>query len=163
LYTIPTGSNPTGKSIPFSRKKEIYEIAQQHDLIIMEDDPYYYLQFDKRIPSFLSLDTDGRVLRFDSFSKIVSSGLRLGFATGPAPLVERLNLHMQVFFLLPTPHHWLALISCLSGHFSAPKWFIPGSTFGFEYTSPFPLKSTRTTQKISQKSNQAMKLNSRNS
>lgn len=99
LYTIPTGSNPTGGSLSEAEKSEVYAIAQQHDLLIMEDDPYYYMQFldagEKRTRSFFSMDVDGRVLRFDSFSKLLSSGLRLGFATGPKPLIERLELHSQ--------------------------------------------------------------------
>jgi kynurenine/2-aminoadipate aminotransferase len=41
------------------------------------------------------MDTEGRVLRFDSFSKIMSSGLRVGFVTGPITLVRRIELHMQ--------------------------------------------------------------------
>lgn len=46
LYTVPTGGNPTGYSCNFDRKQRIYDIAQKHDLIILEDDPYYYLQVD---------------------------------------------------------------------------------------------------------------------
>lgn len=46
--------------------------------------------------SFLSLDTEGRVVRFDSFSKILSSGLRVGFVTGPEPLLRNIELHVQV-------------------------------------------------------------------
>ena len=42
------------------------------------------------------MDIEGRVIRFDSFSKVLSSGLRLGFVTGPPPIIERINLHMQV-------------------------------------------------------------------
>jgi len=42
------------------------------------------------------MDVDGRVLRFDSFSKIVSSGLRLGFVSGPKPLLTQIGLHGQV-------------------------------------------------------------------
>eukprot|EP00510_Aplanochytrium_minuta_P002320 CAMPEP_0184014912 /NCGR_PEP_ID=MMETSP0954-20121128/5987_1 /TAXON_ID=627963 /ORGANISM="Aplanochytrium sp, Strain PBS07" /LENGTH=429 /DNA_ID=CAMNT_0026295575 /DNA_START=5 /DNA_END=1294 /DNA_ORIENTATION=+ len=96
LYTIPTGSNPTGITTPENRKREIYSICCEHNLLLLEDDPYYYLQFkENRVKSFSSIDKYGRVLRFDSLSKIISSGLRLGFASGPKPLVERLNLHMQ--------------------------------------------------------------------
>lgn len=98
LYTIPVGSNPTGVSLSAERKAAIYDIARQHQMLIMEDDPYYYIQFNDsaiRTPSFLSMDTDGRVLRFDSFSKLISSGLRLGFATGPSQLIDRLELHQQ--------------------------------------------------------------------
>ncbi|KAM8938665.1 kynurenine/alpha-aminoadipate aminotransferase, mitochondrial [Pelodytes ibericus] len=96
LYTIPNGGNPTGASLTTERKLEIYKLAQQYDLIIIEDDPYYFLQFNKPYaPSFLSMDVDGRVIRADSMSKILSSGLRIGFLTGPKPLLDRVVLHMQ--------------------------------------------------------------------
>jgi len=96
LYTIPTGANPTGASMPLERKRQVYAIAQRHGLLIVEDDPYYYMQYaESRTPSFLSLDTDGRVMRTDSFSKILSSGVRIGVVTGPAALVEQMCLHNQ--------------------------------------------------------------------
>ncbi|KAM9718347.1 kynurenine/alpha-aminoadipate aminotransferase, mitochondrial isoform 2-T2 [Menidia menidia] len=96
LYTIPNGGNPTGASMTAQRKQDVYQLAQQYDMLIIEDDPYYFLQFEKPwAPSFLSMDVDGRVIRTDSFSKILSSGLRLGFVTGPKPLVDRVVLHIQ--------------------------------------------------------------------
>eukprot|EP00096_Caligus_rogercresseyi_P015740 TRINITY_DN8215_c0_g1_i2.p1 TRINITY_DN8215_c0_g1~~TRINITY_DN8215_c0_g1_i2.p1 ORF type:complete len:302 (+),score=61.44 TRINITY_DN8215_c0_g1_i2:62-907(+) len=100
LYINPTGMNPTGTVLSSERRKKIYDICCRRDILILEDDPYYYLQFGReRAPSFLSMDTEGRVLRFDSFSKVLSSGLRLGFVTGPKPLVERIVLHMQASVL----------------------------------------------------------------
>ncbi|XP_041821223.1 kynurenine/alpha-aminoadipate aminotransferase, mitochondrial [Chelmon rostratus] len=96
LYTIPNGGNPTGASMTTQRKQEVYELARQYDMLIIEDDPYYFLQFDKPwAPTFLSMDVDGRIIRTDSFSKILSSGLRIGFVTGPKPLVDRVVLHIQ--------------------------------------------------------------------
>lgn len=47
LYLVPNGGNPTGAGLTLERKKEIYKIAQDYDLIILEDDPYFYLQFSK--------------------------------------------------------------------------------------------------------------------
>lgn len=93
LYTIPTASNPTGVSTTLERKQKIYELACEYNIMIMEDDPvrthflikilgwcvlqYFYLQFGPhKIPSYLSIDTQQRVLRFDSFSKIMSAGAR---------------------------------------------------------------------------------------
>ncbi len=100
LYTIPVGSNPTGASLTLERKKEIYSIARKFELLILEDDPYYWMQFSsQRTPSFLSMDVDGRVLRFDSFSKLLSSGLRVGFVSGPPALIERIELHQQASVL----------------------------------------------------------------
>lgn len=96
LYTIPNGGNPTGISLSTERKEAIYKIAREYDFLIIEDDPYYFLQFTKPLaPTFLSMDVDGRVIRTDSMSKILSSGLRIGFLTGPQPLIERVILHMQ--------------------------------------------------------------------
>ncbi|XP_041129828.1 kynurenine/alpha-aminoadipate aminotransferase, mitochondrial [Polyodon spathula] len=96
LYTIPNGGNPTGASMTTERKREVYQLAQDYDFLIIEDDPYYFLQFEKPwVPTFLSMDVDGRVIRTDSFSKILSAGLRLGFVTGPKPLIDRIVLHIQ--------------------------------------------------------------------
>lgn len=55
----------------------------------------HLLPFQKRPVSFLSIDTEGRVLRFDSFSKIMSPGFRVGFCTGPKHLIGRIELHVQ--------------------------------------------------------------------
>lgn len=66
--------------------------------MIFEDDAYYFLNFEenplKRARSYLALEREvngetGRVMRFDSLSKIVSSGMRLGILTGPTPAVQR--------------------------------------------------------------------------
>ena len=70
LYINPTGANPTGTLLSVERRKEIYQLCCDYNLLLLEDDPYYYLQFgdkDTRPPSFLSLDTQGRVLRSPLF------------------------------------------------------------------------------------------------
>ncbi|KAJ8262131.1 hypothetical protein GJAV_G00162680 [Gymnothorax javanicus] len=96
LYTIPNGSNPTGTSMTTERKREVYQLAREYNFLVIEDDPYYFLQFEKPwAPTFMSMDVDGRVIRTDSFSKILSSGLRIGFLTGPKPLIDRVVLHIQ--------------------------------------------------------------------
>merc|ERR1719330_756414 len=46
LYTIPTGHNPSGATISAERRAAVYALAQQHNLLIMEDDPYFFLQLD---------------------------------------------------------------------------------------------------------------------
>jgi kynurenine/2-aminoadipate aminotransferase len=60
---------------------------------LLEDDPYYYLQFHNAIPSYFSLDVDGRVLRFDSLSKIISAGFRIGWVSGASYLIDKIVLH----------------------------------------------------------------------
>eukprot|EP00808_Paulinella_micropora_P010892 g51762.t1 len=121
LYTVPTGANPSGGTMTLERKIKLYKVAREYDLLILEDDPYYYLQFpepgQRRVRSLYSLDQDGRVLRFDSFSKLVSSGLRVGFVTGPTPLVERIELHSQATTLHSSGVSQ-ALLSCLLDHWA---------------------------------------------
>ncbi|XP_077303027.1 kynurenine/alpha-aminoadipate aminotransferase, mitochondrial-like isoform X2 [Arctopsyche grandis] len=100
IYINPTGNNPTGTVIPNDRRQEIYDIACEYDLIILEDDPYHFMHFNDEVPkSFISYDVEGRVLRFDSLSKVLSSGLRLGWITGPKPLISVIELHMQASYL----------------------------------------------------------------
>ncbi|KAM9969397.1 hypothetical protein ACTFIR_001232 [Dictyostelium discoideum] len=116
IYLIPCGQNPSGTTMNHQRKLDIYSICSKYNLLIIEDDPYYYLQFESSEnaaagdsddddgascsslnlgKSFLSMDVDGRVLRFDSLSKILSSGLRIGFVTGNKQLLEKINFHQQ--------------------------------------------------------------------
>lgn len=124
LTLLRLGHNPTGIVLSVERKKEIYAICHKYDVIIVEDEPYWYLQFpsaateeaksrgqpipapshspattttsssgypflDSLTPSFLSLDTDGRVVRLDTFSKTVAPGCRLGWITCQPALAER--------------------------------------------------------------------------
>uniref|UniRef100_A0A1B6EA68 Aminotransferase class I/classII large domain-containing protein n=2 Tax=Clastoptera arizonana TaxID=38151 RepID=A0A1B6EA68_9HEMI len=97
MYINPTACNPSGTTLTTERKKILYKMACEYNFIILEDDAYYFLHFLPEDPvSFLSMDTEGRVLRVDSFSKILSSGLRVGYVTGPLPLLRRMELHMQV-------------------------------------------------------------------
>ncbi|XP_073433441.1 kynurenine/alpha-aminoadipate aminotransferase, mitochondrial isoform X3 [Dendrobates tinctorius] len=121
LYTIPNGGNPTGASLTRDRKIEVYKIAQEYDLIIVEDDPYYFLQFNKPwAPSFLSMDIDGRVIRADSMSKILSSGLRIGYLTGPKPLIDQIVLHMQASTLHTSAFTQIMVVQLLQ------KWGVDG-------------------------------------
>lgn len=100
VYTCPTGSNPTGASASLPRKQKILALIRKFKLLIMEDDAYFYLHFDRpnRAPSYFELEKSdggerGRVIRFDSLSKVLSSGMRLGFVTGPVPIMDVIDLH----------------------------------------------------------------------
>lgn len=99
----PIGANPTGTVLPEERKQEIYKLAQKYDFLILEDDAYYFLHFmDNQPTSILSIDTEGRVIRFDSFSKIFSAGLRLGAVTAHKDILEKMSLHFQCSNLQPS-------------------------------------------------------------
>ncbi|CCM00523.1 uncharacterized protein FIBRA_02557 [Fibroporia radiculosa] len=96
LYTVPCGQNPSGSTLTMERRRQIYELAQRFDIMIIEDDPYYFLQYTSQsstqalTPSFLSMDVDGRVMRVDSLSKVVAPGTRLGWITSNSLFHEHL-------------------------------------------------------------------------
>ncbi|KAJ5913088.1 hypothetical protein N7504_001971 [Penicillium tannophilum] len=124
MYTVTMGQNPTGGVLQIERKKEIYALCQKYDVIIVEDEPYWNLQFpsayemeaqarglsipsprnynangkssgypflDALAPSYLSIDTEGRVIRLDTFSKSIAPGSRLGWITAQPAIIERLT------------------------------------------------------------------------
>jgi DNA-binding transcriptional MocR family regulator len=111
MYTVTIGQNPTSGTLSVDRRIELYALCVKYDIIIVEDDPYWYLQFpssspssvapkpakssgfaflDSLIPSYLSIDYQGRVVRLDTFSKTVAPGCRLGWITAQPALVERI-------------------------------------------------------------------------
>ncbi|KAJ5717280.1 hypothetical protein N7488_002926 [Penicillium malachiteum] len=108
FYTIPCGQNPTGTTQSLKRRRRILEIAEEHDLIIIEDDPYYLLRpglcseaavpdtLAGGVPSYLSLDTSGRVVRLDSTSKILAPGLRAGWITANDSIIEKFLDYQEV-------------------------------------------------------------------
>ncbi|KAH8923944.1 PLP-dependent transferase [Atractiella rhizophila] len=98
FYTCPTGSNPTGRSTTEARKKEILDLIYEYELLLLEDEPYWFIYYgeDEKPRSYFELEgrhDGGRVLRLDSFSKVLSSGLRLGFLTGPREILDRVDLN----------------------------------------------------------------------
>ncbi|EJD07066.1 PLP-dependent transferase [Fomitiporia mediterranea MF3/22] len=99
LYTVPYGCNPTGMTASRERRLEVLDLARKYNFLILEDDPYYYLYYGRaaRPPSYFALELEqgevGLVLRFDSVSKILSAGIRIGFASGPKPILDAMDLH----------------------------------------------------------------------
>jgi len=95
LYINPTGTNPTGAVMSEIRRRKVYELAQKYNFLIIEDDPYCFIHFLNKQPvSFFSLDTDGRVIRMDSFSKIISAGFRVGAITAHKDIINKLIIHI---------------------------------------------------------------------
>lgn len=97
LYAVPTFQNPSGTVIPENRRKKILDLAHEHDLLIVEDDPYGKLRFDgEHVPTFFSLDNnEGRVLYLGTFSKILVPGFRLAWSVGPADLTRKMVISKQ--------------------------------------------------------------------
>lgn len=96
LYTISTFQNPSGITISLEKRRKILGLAEKYDFLIYEDNPYGELRFSgEEVPTFKSMDKDGRVIYFGSFSKILAPGMRLGFTSAPKPLLERMIICKQ--------------------------------------------------------------------
>jgi 2-aminoadipate transaminase len=72
------------------------QIAHEQELVVLEDNPYGLLRYEgDALPTLLSLDGGRYVVYLGTFSKILSAGLRLGWAAAPRPILEKLNLGKQ--------------------------------------------------------------------
>jgi len=92
LYTIPNFHNPTGVTMSLRRREKLADLAARYRLLIAEDDAYGDLRYEGApLPSLLSLDETGLVLKLGSFSKIAAAGLRLGWAAGDADAIAALT------------------------------------------------------------------------
>lgn len=49
IYLVPTANNPTGTTLPAHRRRQIYDLACKYDFLILEDDPYMFLNFDDEV------------------------------------------------------------------------------------------------------------------
>ncbi len=96
LYLTPTYHNPAGVTMDLQRRRKVMDLAHEYDLLVVEDDPYHLLNYDgDHVQNLKSMDEDNRVLYFSSFSKILSPGLRLGYAIGHKDLVAKVVLAKQ--------------------------------------------------------------------
>ncbi len=96
MYLVPTFQNPSGTVIPENRRRKILDLAHEHDLLIVEDDPYGRLRFDgDPVPTMKSMDTEDRVLYLGTFSKILVPGFRLAWSAGPSDLVHKMVVSKQ--------------------------------------------------------------------
>lgn len=137
LYIIPTCQNPTGLTQSIETRKQIYQLASVHDFIIIEDDPYGYLSlppfsepnsFDIQketisvdeylrhhfIPSYLSFDIEGRVIRIETFSKVFSPGLRLGYLVGHENIIKVIRKNTAIGSRSPSGPSQLILLNIIN-------------------------------------------------
>jgi 2-aminoadipate transaminase len=104
IYTIPNFQNPGGVTMSLERRRRLVEVARERELLVLEDNPYGLLRYEEApLPTLYSLDAahSGRsgksdfVIYLGTFSKILSPGIRLGWAVAPRPVLEKLNLGKQ--------------------------------------------------------------------
>jgi len=104
IYVIPDFQNPSGITIPDSRRLKIIEIADKYDLLIVEDSPYREVRFEGKPQKLMKeLDTTGRVITLFTFSKIFAPGFRVGWVVGHPEILDKLVMAKQTADLCTSP------------------------------------------------------------
>jgi len=112
IYTIPNFQNPGGVTMSLPRRHRLVEVAREREMMVLEDNPYGMLRYEgEPLPTLHSLDAlaakrggaSDFVVYLGTFSKILSPGVRLGWAVAPRPVMEKLNLCKQGADLCSSP------------------------------------------------------------
>lgn len=110
VFLNPDHQNPSGTVLSTARRRKVLEMSAEFGIPVVEDDPYSLTSFNGEInPTLKSMDQNGNVLYISSLSKIVASGLRVGWVIGPTPVIQRLaDAKQQVDFGHSVFPQWVA-------------------------------------------------------
>src|SRR3954470_15570236 len=96
IYSVPSFQNPAGVTLSEERRRRLVELAREHELLIVEDNPSGLLRYDgDPQPTLYSLDGGDYVLYLGTLSKILSPGIRIGWVAAPPPVLEKIGLGKQ--------------------------------------------------------------------
>lgn len=89
IYTIPSFQNPSGTTLSRERRVRLVELAERWNAVVLEDDPYSLIRFSgEPLPSLAELaDRPDRVIRVETFSKVLAPGLRVGWVEADPRIV----------------------------------------------------------------------------
>jgi 2-aminoadipate transaminase len=94
IYTIPNFQNPSGVTLVTERRHQLVEIADEHDLLIIEDDAYFDLYFDSEAARLVPLAAlrPERVVYLGTFSKVLAPGIRTAYLRAPEAIARKIEL-----------------------------------------------------------------------
>jgi DNA-binding transcriptional MocR family regulator len=102
LYTIPTFQNPSGRTLSVERRRRIVELVRDHELLVLEDDPYGLVRYEGEAPpSLFELEGGERVAYSSSFSKTIAPGIRVGYFVLPPELEAQLEAQAVSTYITP--------------------------------------------------------------
>ena len=114
LYTVPNFHNPAGTTLSVQRRPQIIEICQRYAILVLEDNPYGLLGFDREpFDAMRSLSEEG-VVYLGSFSKTFAPGLRVGWALAPHAVREKLVLASESAMLCPSAYSQMTVSTYLA-------------------------------------------------
>jgi len=118
LYLIPNFQNPAGVTLSAVRRLEILDIAKEHGILVVEDNPYGLLWFDAPPPPAIRSADDAGVIYLGSFSKTFAPGFRVGWVVAPHGIREKLVLASEAAILSPSSFSQMVL----SNYFEDEDW-----------------------------------------
>jgi len=90
-YIIPSFQNPSGHTLPPERRKQLVELAQKHNFLVIADEVYQFLGYTQTPPTSFGAEIDsGQVISVNSFSKILAPGLRLGWLHSNSTVIQKI-------------------------------------------------------------------------
>ncbi|HEY7150516.1 MAG TPA: PLP-dependent aminotransferase family protein, partial [Solirubrobacterales bacterium] len=96
VYSVPTFQNPAGVTLSVERRRRLIELASEREVLVVEDNPYGLLRYEGEArPPLYQLDGGNYVIYVGTLSKILSPGIRLGWAVAPPPVMEKIELGKQ--------------------------------------------------------------------
>jgi 2-aminoadipate transaminase len=119
VYTVPSFHNPAGVTMSLERRRALVRLVRERELLVLEDNPYGLLRYEgEPLPTLYELDGAEYVIYLGTFSKILSPGLRVGWAAAPHPVLAKLNLGKQAADLCSSSfsQHFVAT------YFAARDW-----------------------------------------
>jgi 2-aminoadipate transaminase len=119
IYTVPTFQNPAGVTMSLPRRERLVRVANERELLVLEDNPYGLLRYEgDPVPSLRALDGGEFVIYLGTFSKILSPGIRLGWTAAPRPVLAKMNIGKQAADLCSSSmtQHFVA------AYFESGRW-----------------------------------------
>jgi len=114
LYSVPNFHNPAGTTMSLERRPQIVEICHRHGILVLEDNPYGLLGFDREPYAAMRTLSDEGVVYLGSFSKTFAPGLRVGWALAPHAVREKLVLASESAILCPSAYSQMTVSTYLA-------------------------------------------------
>ena len=112
IVIVNSPNNPTGVVYPADEVRAMCELAEKHNLLILSDEIYNVLSYDGPAASPAAYAPD-RTLLLRGFGKSYGmTGWRMGYAAGPAAIIQEMaKLQQYTFVCAPQPAQWACLVA----------------------------------------------------
>ncbi|CAL8976963.1 2-aminoadipate transaminase [Propionicimonas sp. T2.31MG-18] len=97
VYLIPTFQNPTGRSMPAARRREVADVLLRTGVPLLEDDPYGELRFEGEAAAPLAAlpGMGAQTVLLNSASKVMAPGVRIGWLRAEGPVLRAVEVAKQ--------------------------------------------------------------------